>query len=146
MLNQHWRQCKSWLPFTTTRIMICKCLIVLYQFRPTFVYINLPMQISIPSQREIKIFLKKSARCRWWFICRYQLAHAQPLLLKLLIQNQQTYAILILEMMIANYCPTRSDNPCQLVLKSNGIYNERQLDSRLDKTRPAALKIVSCFF
>ena len=59
MLRQLWRQCKKWLPLTTTKISICWSLVVHYQTWLTFAYTNLPIQNFIPSQREIKNYSKK---------------------------------------------------------------------------------------
>ena len=59
MLCQLWRQCKRWLPFTTTKISICWSLVVHYQTWLTFAYKTLPMQNFIPSQKAIKTYWKK---------------------------------------------------------------------------------------
>ena len=45
MLCQLWRQCKKWLPFTTTKIWISWSLDVHYQTWLTFAHTNPPMQI-----------------------------------------------------------------------------------------------------
>ena len=70
--------------------------------------------------------------------------HAEQMLMKLLFENQKTYANLLLGLMPANYTHTRCVNPCQPVLISNGILLQRRSDWCLDKTRPAALKLWSC--
>ena len=69
--------------------------------------------------------------------------HAKQLLMKLLFESLQTYANLLLELMPANYIPTRSVNRCPPVFKRVGISIQKRVDSHLDKTRPAALKIWS---
>ena len=43
-----------------------------------------------------------------------------------------------------NYSPSGCVSPCLAVLIHVGISIQRRLDIRLDKTRPAALKILSC--
>ena len=69
--------------------------------------------------------------------------HAKQLLMKLLSESLQTYANLLLELMPANYTPTRCANPCPPVFIRVGISIQKTLDSHL-KTRPVALKIWSC--
>ena len=46
--------------------------------------------------------------------------------------------------MPANYIPTRCVNPCPPVFIRVGISFQKRVDSHLNKTRPAALKIWSC--
>ena len=69
--------------------------------------------------------------------------HAKQLLMKLLFESLQTYANLLLEVMTANYIPTRCVNPCPPVFIRIGIANQKRVDSHLDRTRLAALKIWS---
>ena len=64
--------------------------------------------------------------------------------MKLLTESLQTYANLLLELMPANYTPTHCSNPCPSVFLRVGISIQKRVDSHLDKTRPAALKIWSC--
>ena len=70
--------------------------------------------------------------------------HAKQLMMRLLSESLQTYANLLLELMPANYIPTRCVNPCQLVFIRVRISIQKRVVSHLDKTRPAALKIWSC--
>ena len=63
---------------------------------------------------------------------------------ELFFENQQTYANLLLGLTLANYSPTRCVNPFQPVLIRVGISIQRRVGLRLDKTRPAALKLWSC--
>ena len=70
--------------------------------------------------------------------------HAKQLLMKLLSESLQTYANLLLGLMPANYTPTRSANRCPPVFIRVGISIQKPVESQLDKTRPAALKIWSC--
>ena len=42
-------------------------------------------------------------------------SHGKQLLMELLFENQQTYANLLLGLMLANYTPTRFVNPCRPV-------------------------------
>ena len=60
------------------------------------------------------------------------------------IQKVQTYANLLLGLMPANYIPTRCVNPCLPLFIRVGISIQKRVDSHLNKTRPAALKIWSC--
>ena len=71
-------------------------------------------------------------------------SHGKQLLMKLLFENLQTYANLLLGLTLANYTPTRCVNPCRPVFIRVGISIQKQVDSYLDKTRPAALKLWSC--
>ena len=70
--------------------------------------------------------------------------HAKQLLMKLLLENQQTYANLLLGLMPANYTLTRCANPCPTVFIRVGISIQKPVDTHRDKTRPVALKIWSC--
>ena len=72
--------------------------------------------------------------------------HAKQLLVKLLSESPQTYANLLLGLMPANYIPTRCVNPCLPVFIGVGISIQKRVDSHIDKTRPAALKIWLCPF
>ena len=72
------------------------------------------------------------------------LLHAKQLLMKLSFEKVQTYTNLLMGLMPANYIPTRCVNPCLPVFICVGISIQKRLDSHLDKTRPAALKIWSC--
>ena len=65
--------------------------------------------------------------------------------MKLLFENQQTYANLLLGLTLANYTPPRCVNPCRGVFIRVGISIQKRVGSYLDKTKPAALKIWSCF-
>ena len=64
--------------------------------------------------------------------------------MKLLFEKQQTYANLLLGLMLANYTPTRCVNSCRPVFIRVGISIQKRVDSYLDKTGPAALNIWSC--
>ena len=70
-------------------------------------------------------------------------SHAKHLLMKLLIESLQTYANLLLVLMPANYIHTRCVNSCPPVSIRVGISIQKRVDSNLDTTRPAALKIWS---
>ena len=107
-----------------------------------FVYTNLLMQISIHSRREIKTsFWRKFERLL--LVVHLSYLHEKQLLMKLLFEKQQTYANLLLGLVLANYTVTRCVNPCRPVLKHGEILIQRRVDSRLDKTRPVALKVWS---
>ena len=66
--------------------------------------------------------------------------------MKPLFENQQTYANLLLGLTLANYTRTRCVNPCRSVCMRVGISIQRQVELRLDKTKPAIMKIWSCPF
>ena len=141
-LCQLWRQCNRWLLFTTTKISMCWSLVVHYQTLLTFAYTNLPMQIFIPSQREINTYWKNFEKTS--LVAHLSFLHAKHLLIKLLSESLRTYANLSLELMPANFTPTRCANPCPPVFIRVGIWIQKPVDSYLDRTRPVALKIWSC--
>ena len=58
-------------------------------------------------------------------------------------RKQQSYANLMLGLMLSNYSPTRYVNPSRPVFIIVEIYIQRRGDSCLDKTRPVVLKIRS---
>ena len=142
ILCQLWRQCKKWLPFTTTKISICWSLVVHYQTWLTVAYTNLPTQKLIPSQRRIKTHWKKFEKTS--LVAHLSFLHAKQLLMKLLSESLQIYANLFLGLMPANYTPTRCVNPCPPVLIRVRIWIQKRVDSHFDKRRPVALKIWSC--
>ena len=121
------------------KISICYSLVALYQTWPTFAYTNLLMQNFIYSRKEIKAFLKKFENM--WLAVHLSFLQAKQFLMKLLFESLQTYANLLLELMLANHIPTRCINPCPSVYIRVGIYIQKPVDSNLDKTRPVALKI-----
>ena len=102
------------------------------------------MRTSIHSRREIKTLWKKFEQML--LVVRLSFLHEKQLLMKLLFESQQTYANLLLGLMPAYYTATRCVNPCPLVFIRVGISIQKRLDSYLDKTRPAALKIWSYLF
>ena len=127
-----------------TKISICQNLVVLYQTWPTFAYKNLLMQISIHSRKEIKTFWKKFEKML--LVVHLSFLHGKQLLMKLLFESQQTFANLSLGLMLANYTPTRCVNPWRPVFRRVWVSIQIRVDSYLDKTRPAALKLWSCLF
>ena len=68
----------------------------------------------------------------------------KALLMKLLFESLQTFANLLLGLLPANYIPIRCVNTCLPVFIRIEISIQKRVDSHLDKTRPAALKIWSC--
>ena len=100
------------------------------------------MQIFISSQREIRTYWKKFEKTS--LVVHLSFLHAKQLLMKLLSEGLQTYAILLLGLMPADYTPTRCVNPCPPIFIRVGILIQKPIDSHLDKTRPVALKIWSC--
>ena len=100
------------------------------------------MQSSIHSRKEIKTFWKKFEKML--LVVHLSFSHGKQLLMKLLFENQQTYANFLLGLTLTNYTPTRCVNPCRPVFIRIGISIQKRVDSYLDKTRPVALKIWSC--
>ena len=142
MLCQLWRQCKMWLTFTTTKISICWSLVVHYQTWLTFVYTNIPIQNSIPSQSEKKTYWKKFENTS--LFVHLSFLPAKQLLMELLFESAQTYANVLLVLISAEYNPTQCVNLCSPVFIRVGISIQKPVDWHLDKTRLATLKTWSC--
>ena len=142
MLFQLYKQGKKWLLFIMSKILICYSLVVIYQTWPTFAYTNLLMQSSIHSRKEIKTLWKKFKKML--LVVHLSFLHAKQLLMKLLFESVQKYANLLLELLPANYIMSWCVNPCPPVFIRSEISIQKRVDSHLDKTRPAALKIWSC--
>ena len=100
------------------------------------------MQTSIHSGTEIKTLWKNFNKLL--LVVHLSFLHGKQLLMKLLVENQQTYTNLLLGLMLGNYIPTRCVNPCRPVFLRVSISIEKRVYSHLDKTRPAALKKWSC--
>ena len=96
----------------------------------------------IHSRKEILTFWKKIEKML--LVVHLSFLHAKQLLMKLFFESLQTYANPLLGLMPANYIPIRCVNPWLTVFIRVGIWTQRRLDLRLDKTRPAAWKIWSC--
>ena len=62
--------------------------------------------------------------------------HEKQLRMKILFQNQQTYATLLLGLMLINYTPIQCVNPCRHVFISVGISIRRRVELNIDKKRP----------
>ena len=101
-------------------------------------YTNLLMQISIHSRKEIKTWKKSE---KMLLVVHLSFLLGKQLLMKLLFENQQTYANLLLGLRLANSTPTRCVNPWRPVFISVGMSIQKRVDSYLDKTRAPALKI-----
>ena len=96
---------------------------------------------SIHSRKEIMTFWQEFDKMS--LVVHLAFLLAKQLLMKLLFESLQTYANLLLGLMPANYIPTRCVNPCLPVFIRVGTSIQKRVDSHLDKTRPAALKIWS---
>ena len=90
------------------------------------------------SQTEIKTSWKKFKKTL--LVAHLSFLLAKQLLMKLLSESLQTYANVLLELMPANYTPTRCANPCPPVFIRVRISIQKPVYSHLEKTRPAALK------
>ena len=106
---------------------------------PTQIY---RYKISIPSQKKIKAYWKKSKKTS--LADHLSFLHSKQLLMKLLSESLQTYANLLLRLMPANPTPTRCVNPCSLVFIRVEISILKPVDSHLDKKRLVAFQIWSC--
>ena len=113
-------------------------MVVHHQTWPTFAYTNLLLQNSIHSRTEMKTFFEKN---RQDVVGGPSISFGRKAVVKLLFENQQTYAKLLLALTIATDTTTRCVNPCQPVFIRVGIPIQRRKDLRLNKTKPAALKI-----
>ena len=98
------------------------------------------MQISIQSRKEIKTFWKNSRRCCWWSIycfytqssCRWNFYRKSRNLCKSIVGIDASQLF-----------PYSMCQPMPTGLIRVGIWIQKRVDSHLDKTRPAALKIWS---
>ena len=117
-------------------------MVVLYQTWPTFAFTNLMLRNSIHSRKEIKSLEKKIEKL--FLVVHLPFLHAKQLMMKLSFESLKTYANLLLGLMPANYIPTRCVNPCLPVFARVGISVQKQIDSHIDKTRHATLKLWSC--
>ena len=97
------------------------------------------MQNSNPSRKAIKTFWKKFEKML--LLVHQSFLHGKQLLIKFSFENQQTYANLLLGLTPANYTPTWCVNPCWPVFRRVGISIQKRVDSYLDITKPAALKL-----
>ena len=68
-------------------------------------------------------------------VAHLSFSHAKQLLLKLLFENLQTYVNIMLELISANYIPTRCVNPCPPVFIRVGISIQKRVDSHLEKSK-----------
>ena len=116
--------------------------LVLYQTWPTLVYTNLRMRKSIRSQREIMTFWKNLGKML--LMVHLSFFHEKQLLMKLLFEKQQSYATLLVELILANYTPTRCVDPYRPVCTHVGISIQRRVDSGLDNTIHVSLIKWSC--
>ena len=102
------------------------------------------MQNSILSRKKIKTFWIKFERML--LVVHLSFLNAKQFLMKLSFESLQTYANRLLGLTPANYFRSRYVNPCLSVFIRVGIWIQKRVDSHLDKTRHAALKIWSCLF
>ena len=75
-------------------------------------------------------------------------SHGKQFVMKLLIENQQTYANLLLGLTLANYTPTRCVNPCRPVFIRVGISIQNRVGRfipRQNKTRSFENLVLSYF-
>ena len=96
------------------------------------------------SRKEIKNFWKEFENML--LVVHLSILPRKQLMMKLLFASQETYANLLLGLTLANYTSSRYVNPCRSVFIRVGNPIQKGVDSYLDKTRPAALKIRSCPF
>ena len=94
------------------------------------------------TEGDTDLLEKNSRRCCWWSIYRFYTQSS--CWWNFFFESLQTYANLLLRLMPANYIPTRCVKPRLPVFIRVGIWIQKCVDSHLDKTRPAALKIWSC--
>ena len=96
----------------------------------------------IQSQNETKTFWRKLEKIL--LVVQLSFLHGKQLLMKLLFENQQTYANLLLGLTLANYTPTRCVKPCLPVFIRVGIWTLKRVDSYLDK--PSFINMVMSYF
>ena len=116
--------------------------VALYETCQTSAYTNLLMQICIHLRKELMTFMRNIEKL--FLVVHLSFLRKQQLLTGLLFKNQQTYANLLLGLTLTYYTSFWCVNPCRPVCISVGISIQRWVDLRLDKTKAAALKIMSC--
>ena len=117
-------------------------MVVLYQTWPTFAYTNLLIQNSIHSPKEIKTLWKKN---REDVVGGPSIVFTRKAVVdETFIRKSANICKSIVGIDEANNIPTRCINPCLPVFIPIGISIQKRLDSHLDRTRAAALKIWSC--
>ena len=130
------------IAFIMTKILISPSLVVLYQTWPTFAYTNLLMQSSIHSRKEIKTFWKEIKKML--LVIHLSFLHAKQLLMKRFFRKSANVSKSIVGIDASQLNPTRCVNPCPPVFIRVWISIQKRVESHLDKTRPAALKIWLC--
>ena len=108
-----------------------------------FAYRNLPMQKSIPSQSEIKTFWKK---IREDVVCWPSLVFTSKAVVdEKFIRKSTNICNSSVGIDASQLYPYSICQPlCPPVFLRVGISTQKRVDSHLDKTRPAVLKIWSC--
>ena len=99
------------------------------------------MQNSMHSRKELGTCLREFEKML--LVVHLSFLHEKHLLMKHFFENQQTHANLLLGLMPGSCTHTRCVNSCRSVFRRVAVSIQRRLESGLDKTRPAALKIWS---
>ena len=140
MLFPLWRQCKKFLPFTTTKTSKCWSLVVHNRTGATFVSTNLQIKNTISSQMHSGTVGEKSRRCSSWSFYRFYTQRN-------CWWNFYFKSYKYMQMNCVDWCqPTKSQlevrrvNSCPTVFMRVEISSQREVDSHLTKTRPVALK------
>ena len=95
-----------------------------------------------PLTERDKTYWKKLQKAS--LVVHLSFLYAKQLLMKFSSQSVQMYANLLLGLMPANYTNARCANPCPPVFIRVSMSIQKPVDSDLDKTSSAALKMRSC--
>ena len=144
MLCQLWRQCKKWLLFSRTKMSIywSSVVHVHYQTWLTFIYTNLPLHNSIPSQKETTMYWKNLENTS--LVVYLSFLQANQLLIKLLFEILNICKSFVRIDASQRY-PYSICQPMPQIFIRVVISMKRPIGSHLDKTRPVALEKWSCF-
>ena len=101
------------------------------------------------SDTNFRLFREEIKTCwknfeKLLFLAHLSFVHGKQLLMKLFFECLQTYTNQLFGLTLANYIITRCVHPYRPVFKRVGISIQMLVGLRLDKIKPAALKVWSC--
>ena len=141
MLFQFWNQCKNCFFLPQQRYpQVEACVNII---KPGwFLSTRICRQKNVSSRKEILEFCEKSEQKM--LLVHLTFSHAKQLLVKLLFENQQTKANLLLGLMLVNYALTPFVNSSEMVFIRIGISIRKRVVSHFDKARHIFFILWSC--
>ena len=141
MLFHFWKQSRKWLLLTKAKISICRLGYTLPNLAKICFHKSTDAELYPFTKGEKKI-LKKFKKLL--LVLHLSFLHEKQFLMKLLFENQQTYANLLLGLTLANYTLNRCVNASRHVFMRVEISIQTRVDLHLNKTGAAALNLWSC--